>query len=126
MLSRLAHRPIGIFVRWTLTMYLVLLGWLLFRVADYDHLRYAVKAFVFFDGRTDVTGLGAGTASPFTAIIALLVFVVLHTYRFFGKRWSDVLDAAPRTAQVLFYVLMGFVFFFAWPNRQEPFIYFQF
>jgi D-alanyl-lipoteichoic acid acyltransferase DltB (MBOAT superfamily) len=125
-LSQLVQRPIGAVLRWALTMYLVLLGWLIFRVSGSENLWYAIHRFVVFDGRWDVTGLGVGTAAPFTAVSALVAFVILHTVSFAGKKWPDLLDTAPRPIQLSAYVLLGFVFFFAWPSEQEPFIYFQF
>ena len=125
-LTRMAQHPIGILTRWAVTMYLVLLGWLIFRVSGYENLVYAVKHFVFFDGRWELAGLGAGTASPFTAALALGVFLLFHAARLFGGSWPKRLDAAPRPVQLLVYFASGFVFFLAWPSHQAPFIYFQF
>lgn len=125
-LTRWARHPTGIVIRWAVTMYLTLLGWLIFRVSGYENLWYAVKHFVVFDGRWGLVGLGAGTAAPFTAMLACGAFVWLHAMGYFGRSWPQRLDTASRPAQVLAYGLLGFVFFFAWPSQQAPFIYFQF
>ena len=126
LLTRASRHPLGVLTRWGVTMYLVLLGWLVFRVSGYGNVMYAVRRFVLFDGRWELSGLGAGTASPFTAILACGIFVLLHTLGFFSRSWPERLDAAPRTVQLLAYAAMGFVCFLAWPSEQEPFIYFRF
>ncbi len=53
---------------WGVTMYFVLLGWLIFRVTDLHQLLYAMKAFVFFDSRLDTSSLGLGTGTPAIAL----------------------------------------------------------
>jgi D-alanyl-lipoteichoic acid acyltransferase DltB (MBOAT superfamily) len=125
-LTRAAHHPLGVLVRWGTTTYLVLLGWLIFRVSGYQDLQYAVRHFLVFDGRWELTGLGAGTASPFTATLALGVFVLFHAVRGWGRTWPERLDQTPRSLQLLVYFVMGLVFFLAWPSQQAPFIYFRF
>jgi D-alanyl-lipoteichoic acid acyltransferase DltB (MBOAT superfamily) len=125
-LTRLAEHPIGVAVRWGVTAYLVLLGWLIFRISSYDDLWYAVKRFVVFDAQWALTGLGAGTAAPFTAMLACGAFVILHSWAYFSRNWADRLDAAPRPVQIGVYFALGFIFFFAWPSQEAPFIYFQF
>jgi hypothetical protein len=107
-------------------MYLVLLGWLIFRVSGSENLTYAIRHFVFFDGRWELAALGAGTASPFTAALALGIFILFHGVRGLGVRWPERLDAAPRPVQLVTYFLLGLVLFLGWPSDEAPFIYFQF
>ncbi len=125
-LALLCEHPLGCLVRWSATLYLTLLGWLIFRVNSAENLWYAVKKFIVFDGRWELFGLGAGVGAPFTALLALLVFVVLHAYGHFFRRWPEQLDVLPRPLLFGLYALLGALLFYGWPTHQEPFIYFQF
>lgn len=111
---------------WAVTLYFVLLGWLIFYVKDLHQLLYAMKAYVFFDFRFDVAGPGLGSGSPVIALSALGIFVLLHAVSFFKLRWAEFLDRLPRPVLPVAYAFLGLVFFFAWPSEDAPFIYFQF
>ncbi len=111
---------------WAVTVYLTLLGWIIFRVTDPDRLAAAVKQFVVFDGRFDVAGIGLGNAAPFGAVAALALFVVLHAVGRFRRRWPEMLDSASPRLLPWIYLLLGLLFFFLWPSTSVPFIYFQF
>ncbi|MBI2824163.1 MAG: MBOAT family protein [Planctomycetia bacterium] len=125
-LVALFERPAVKVLCWAVTMYFVLLGWLIFRVTDFAHLQEVARKFVIFDGRWELTSLGLGTGSPVIALLAFLIFVVLHCFSYFEIRWAELLDRAPAPALSLVYMLLGLVFFFAWPSENAPFIYFQF
>ncbi len=111
---------------WAATMYFVLLGWLIFRVTNLSDLLYAMRAYVLFDGRIELTSLGLGVGTPVIAMLAMLIFVVLHASSFFAIRWSELLDRLPAPALSLIYLLLGALFFATWPAHNAPFIYFQF
>ncbi|HEY4308551.1 MAG TPA: MBOAT family O-acyltransferase [Pirellulales bacterium] len=125
-LTALFERPGMKVVCWVVTMYFVLLGWLIFRVTNLHDLLYAMRAFVLFDGQMNLTSLGLGLGTPVIALLAFLVFVVLHTSSYFAIRWSELLDRLPSPALTAAYVLLGLLFFIAWPSQNAPFIYFQF
>ncbi len=111
---------------WVVTMYFVLFGWLIFRVTNLDHLLVAMRSFVLFDGRFEMTSLGLGIGSPVIAIAAFAIFAVLHCSSFFAIRWSELLDRLPSQILPVVYLLLGLLFFVAWPAENAPFIYFQF
>ncbi len=94
-LVRLFEQPAVKVLCWVVTMYFVLLGWLIFRVTNLDHLLVAMRSFVFFDGRLEFTSLGLGIGSPVIAIAAFAIFAVLHCSSFFAIRWSELLDRLP-------------------------------
>jgi D-alanyl-lipoteichoic acid acyltransferase DltB (MBOAT superfamily) len=123
--SALESRP-GTVVRWAVTMYLVLLGWLIFRLTDPAQLAYCVEKFVFFDFRFGLASLGLGRGAPFIAAIWAGVFVVLHTASRFRGRWHDRLDRMPLWALPAVYAALAVVFFFFFPASNAAFIYFQF
>lgn len=116
----------GTVLRWAVTAYLWLLGWLIFRVQNLDELLHCMRKFVLFDGNLNPAALGLGRGSPATAMLALGAFVVLHTVGFFSTRWADRLDAMPAWLRVLLYLLLGMLFFYGWPPESAAFIYFQF
>ncbi|MGI9590103.1 MAG: MBOAT family O-acyltransferase [Myxococcota bacterium] len=116
----------GSFFSWALTLYLTLIGWIIFRVGDPDKLASALEAFVWFDGRLEVTALGQGNAAPFDAALALFAFVVLHAVGRFWRSWTEILDGIPPRALPLVYGVVGMLLFFLWPASNAQFIYFQF
>jgi alginate O-acetyltransferase complex protein AlgI len=124
----------GLVLRWGVTLYCWLLGWLIFRLTNFSDMRYCIEKYVLFDGGMSpsaLAGVGLGGTGPFTAVAAAAVFVVLHAYDYFlrvrtGKTYADWLDGAPLPIRGAVYAAAGATFFFLWPADQTPFIYFQF
>jgi hypothetical protein len=111
---------------WAVTIYFVLLGWIIFRVTDLQDLLIAVQAFVLFDGRWNISSLGLGVGSPIVAGLACALFVAFHLFSFFVMRWAEVLDRMPEWLLPLVYIVLGALFFLGWPSENTQFIYFQF
>jgi D-alanyl-lipoteichoic acid acyltransferase DltB (MBOAT superfamily) len=111
---------------WAVTMYFVLIGWLIFRITNLEDLWYSVRAFVFIDGNLNIGSLGLGMGSPIIAILALVLFVGLHAFSFFVIRWAELLDRMPGWTLAIIYFLLGVAFFLGWPTEEAQFIYFQF
>jgi D-alanyl-lipoteichoic acid acyltransferase DltB (MBOAT superfamily) len=124
--SRWLGSRVGAVLSWAITLYLTLLGWLIFRISDPSELLAAVRSFVVFDFRTDVAGTSLGLAAPFSATLAFLAFAALHATGRFWQRWPAALDETPPSRLFALYVLMGIAFFLLWPAGERPFIYFQF
>jgi len=125
----------GVFIKWAVTLYFWLLGWLIFRVSDFGDLWYCMKKFVLFDGNLSpsaLAGVGLGRGDPATAALAIGLFVVLHTTGYFRSlrdpngRWPDTLDHAPWPARVAAIAVAVVMLFYGWPSAQQAFIYFQF
>jgi len=125
-LNRFCLSRIGTVLRWAITAWFWLLGWLIFRVTSLEDVWYCMKKFVFFDGRFDLASLGLGRGAPFIALLAAGVFCAVHAIGYFGTRWGDRLNRLPIVLLAAVYVLIGAVLFFAWPTTEQPFIYFQF
>ena len=125
-LTALFEHPAMQVVCWAVTMYFVLLGWLIFRVTNLENLLYAMRAFVLFDGRLELTSLGLGLGMPVIALAALVIFAILHCWSYFAIRWAELLDRTPSRLLPIIYLLLGLLFFVAWPAENAPFIYFQF
>ncbi len=125
-LQRLSTSTPGTVLRWAVTLYFWMLGWLIFRVTDFSDLWYCMKKYVLLDGELGLAGIGLGRGAPFTAVAAAAGFAVLHAWGFFGRRWVDRLDDTPRRTRPAIYFLLGLIFYFGWPTAEAPFIYFQF
>lgn len=123
--AALRSKP-GSVLRWGVTLYFWLLGWLIFRLTDFDNLVYCLRKFVLFDGRLGLGGLGLGRGDPAIAFLAILIFSLLHTVGYFSKRWDERLTSAPLPLRLLAYVALGILFCYGWPTTAAPFIYFQF
>ena len=125
-LTALFEQPPMQVLCWAVTMYFVLLGWLIFRVTNLEHLLVAMKSYVFFDGRLELTSLGLGMGSPVIALAAFAIFILLHAWSYFVLRWAELLDRLPSQLLPICYLLLGLLFYAAWPVANAPFIYFQF
>ncbi len=125
-LSRMTDTRLAQFLAWAFTLYLTLLGWIIFRVTDFEKLMSATSTYVLFDGNFQIAATGLGNASPFSAVLAMGVFIVLHATGFFTRNWPDVLDKLGAPNRMLVYAIVGVLLFFGWPTGSTPFIYFQF
>ena len=118
-------RPLTV-VRWAVTMYFTLLGWLIFRISDMSDLAYAAQKYLIPDGRIDLAGVGLGRAAPVVAGLALMVFCLFHAYGYWRGRWDARMDRLPLVVCLAVYALVAAVLFIAWPSSNAAFIYFQF
>ena len=130
-LDRWSKHWTGLIVRWGITTYLWLLGWLIFRVTSFSELWYCVKKFVLFDGSLGLGAAGLGRGDPFTAVGAAVVFCVLHAIDYLllcrtGSTVATRLGTVPYPVRAGVYALAAIAFFFAWPTQNGAFIYFQF
>ena len=106
--------------------YFVVLTWIPFRVLRTDHMLYALKKFVFFDGNLHLADMGLGALSTFSTLVMLVVFFTLHVYaNHVGGIENQLARMRPLPAAILC-LLMGAVIFLFWPTVDAPFIYFQF
>lgn len=118
-------RPGSLF-RWACTMYLVLLGWLIFRVTDGAALASAIRSYVLLDGDLNLTGFGLGNGLSMISLVAMGAFAIAQLSGQLAPNWPERLDRAPAPALAFGYALLGMAMFFAWPAENAPFVYFQF
>jgi len=131
LLKRWSESTIGLVIRWGITTWLWLLGWLIFRVTNFSDLWYCIKKFVFFDGSLSLGAAGLGRGDPFTAIGAAVIFCVLHAVDYLllcrtGSIYANILCKVPYPVRALVYAMAAIAFFFGWPTENGAFIYFQF
>lgn len=131
-IERLLHTRLGTAFRWGCTMYLVCLGWLIFRITDPDdpwnftELWYCVKKYVLFDGDLGLASLGLGRGAPFMAAACALAFIAFHSVSRLRGHVHELLDRAPLWALPAVYAAAAALLYFLWPTHETAFIYFQF
>jgi len=113
-------------IRWAICQYLVLLGWVLFRVTDSADLAYCVRKFVIPDFALQLTDLGLGNFNPFVVVGVVAGFAVAHLASFRVGGISEWLDAQGPWKRGLVWVASVLVLIVFWPSEQSAFIYFQF
>src|SRR5262245_36938001 len=113
-------------LRWAFTFYLVLLGWIFFRVTDAGALAYCVRKFVLFDGSLAFADLGLGNVNLVLTALAMLGFTLVHLVSFRLGGLAPWLDARTRPAQLATWVAAVVALVLLWPSENTAFIYFQF
>jgi alginate O-acetyltransferase complex protein AlgI len=113
-------------LRWAATLYLVLLGWIFFRVADAGDLAYCLRKFVLFDGSFALADLGLGAVNLFLVALVAAGFCVGHALSYRVGGLAAWLDRRGRATQLLAYVACAAVLTLLWPAGETAFIYFQF
>jgi len=109
-----------------ITQYLVFLGWLIFRLRNFEYLGYCVKKFIFFDFNLDLTE----TIGFFMTNIWVFFLIVLFCYiHFFSYRAKDIIEKINSWKYLSWFLYLLFVilllFLFS-PSLNTAFIYFQF
>lgn len=136
-LVRFLNSKLGNVLSWVLTMYLVMLGWMIFYMQQLPlwrgpsntepvSLLELIQRFVVFDGNRSLSNLGLGNGSPAAALLAFLFFAIMHTISFFRGRWAERFDRWSWTKRIVLYIVLGFILYFGWPTEHAAFIYFQF
>jgi alginate O-acetyltransferase complex protein AlgI len=131
-LDAFMQSKIGTAFRWLVTIYFVLLGWLIFRITDpkdpwnFTELWYCMKKFVIFDFDFGLSSLGLGRGAPFHAAACAGLFVLLHTVSRMKGHFNERLDRAPLWVLPLVYIGLALMLYFLWPTHETAFIYFQF
>jgi len=123
---RAGNGTLTFIVSWFLMQYAVMLTWISFRLTDFDNMQTAMWKYVVFDFDFDISGIGLGSLAFFSTLALMSVFTVFtissqragHIEHYLGKL------SLAKASIVCF--ISGFVFYYFWPLKQAPFIYFQF
>jgi len=122
MLLSKAGRVVG----WAVVQYLVFLGWVFFRVRGLENIVYCFRKYVLFDFKGVSSGLGLGSANPFTALGLIAGFIVLHLASYRMGSIAGRLDRMSWPLRSLVYLIAFVCMFALWPTQRTAFIYFQF
>ncbi len=110
-----------------ITQYFIFLGWLIFRVGNFEHLLFSVKKFVFLDFFSGGTSemLPLFLANKFT-ILLIVIFFYLHALSYKIPNIIEKVNSL-RLRYWFFYVLFVVLLLFLFtPSSTQTFIYFQF
>jgi alginate O-acetyltransferase complex protein AlgI len=113
-------------LRWAFCQYLVLLGWVFFRVSNPADLAYGLHKFVIPDFSLQVTDVGLGNFNPFVVAGVLVGFAVAHTTSFRLGGIAGWLDTRGPWTRAAVWVASVVLLIVLWPSEQTAFIYFQF
>ena len=113
-------------IRWAYTMVLVLIGWVVFNLTDFDQMRNALQM-MFTLRSTDFVGVVAADSGIITAMLympaGLLFMLPLG-------QWLPGKKVLGKTGQVLenlgYWVLLGVCIVYILSSSFNPFIYFRF
>jgi len=119
-------QPILLFFAWFAFQYVVWLTWITFRVVDFNQMRIALTKFVCFDFDFRLANIGLGNMSFFSTLFYMIAFVLLHAFSKKSGGVENYLLRQKTWVVSLVLVLVGASFFFLWPLKEAPFIYFQF
>jgi alginate O-acetyltransferase complex protein AlgI len=112
--------------RWATCQYLVLLGWVFFRVEDAADLRYCLTKFLVPDFDFGLQDIGLGNFNPFLVFGIIGAFAVAHLISYRVGGIATWLDAQTGRVRWLVYVASAILLIALWPAQQSTFIYFQF
>jgi alginate O-acetyltransferase complex protein AlgI len=113
-------------LRWAFCLYLVLVGWIFFRVTDAGDLAYCLRKFVMFDGNLALADLGIGLVNPFLIVLVMLGFGVAHLVSLRVGGLASWLDGRGHVARTAIYLASIVTVILFWPPEESAFIYFQF
>ncbi len=113
-------------VRWGVTMYVILLGYIFFRVHSLPDIIYTAKKFIVFDFTFKFGTWGLAKANPFKAVMLLGAFVVLHAISYRMNGISGWMDRMNRLQQSAVYLMVTLALIWLWPSAEKSFVYFQF
>ncbi|MCY2930934.1 MAG: MBOAT family protein [Planctomycetota bacterium] len=116
----------GKILSWLVTLYVILLGWLLFRVSGWHNMIYCVRKFVAFDFSFSLSAMGLGNANPFVSLSLLVLFLAVHAFSYRIGGIADRMDRLRGWRLWLVYLAAIFCLAAMWPTGRTAFIYFQF
>ena len=114
------------FFSWAITISLVNILWIFFRISDTKKLILVLRKCYLFDFNFHISDIGIGNLYLFSNLSLILAFAVLHTYSFRKKNIERSLENLSYWKLFTVFFLATLVFYFFIPSKETPFIYFQF
>lgn len=110
-----------------ITQYFIFLGWLIFRVGNFEHLLFAIKKFLWLD----FFSVGISGIMPFFlenkfAILLIMVFFYLHALSYKIPNIIEKVNSSKLNYWFLYIMLVALLLFLFTPSSSKAFIYFQF
>lgn len=107
-------------IKWSITFYLVLLGWVLFRAVDFDSAVRLLVDMHTFTGGLPAPGFAAGTI----ALLTVAAVILMHLLDYFVINKAGKLESKPWLFWLLLVIAHAVCLMIGEPSSE--FIYFQF
>jgi D-alanyl-lipoteichoic acid acyltransferase DltB (MBOAT superfamily) len=106
------------------TQYLILIGFLAFRVHDLEHLSYSVQKFIFID--FEINGASSFILEHKLPLFLMALFVIIHFISFRNPKMLDKISNLKLTYWIIFLIIIFTSIIFFNDANPRDFIYFRF
>jgi len=109
------------------TQYFIFLGWLMFRVGNFEHLLFAIRKFLFLDFfSAGISGIMPFFLENKFSILLIAVFFYLHALSYKMPDIIERINSARLSYWFAYAMLISLLLFLFTPSASKAFIYFQF
>ena len=111
---------------WFITLFLVNILWVIFRIADIGKLKIVLGKFFLFDFNFHISDIGIGNLYLFSNLSLIIAFAGIHFYSYRKNEIENVFSTFNNSILFMLIFLATVVCYFFLPSKEVPFIYFQF
>ena len=106
------------------TQYLILIGFLIFRVHNLEHLSYSVQKLIFID--LEINGVSSFILEHKFPLFLMMLFVIIHFISFRNPKMLDKISNLRLTYWVIFLIIVFTSIIFFSDTNPRDFVYFRF
>ena len=106
------------------TQYLILIGFLIFRVHNLEHLSYSVQKLIFID--LEINGISSFILEHKFPLFLMMLFVIIHFISFRNPKMLDKISNLRLTYWVIFLIIVFTSIIFFSDTNPRDFVYFRF
>ena len=106
------------------TQYLILIGFLIFRVHNLEHLSYSVQKLIFID--LEINGVSSFILEHKLPLFLMMLFVIIHFISFRNPKMLDKISNLRLTYWVIFLIIVFTSIIFFSDTNPRDFVYFRF
>ena len=106
------------------TQYLILIGFLVFRVQNLEHLSYSVQKLIFID--LEINGVSSFILEHKFPLFLMMLFVIIHFISFRNPKMLDKISNLRLTYWVIFLIIVFTSIIFFSDTNPRDFVYFRF
>ena len=106
------------------TQYLILIGFLIFRVHNLEHLSYSVQKLIFID--LEINEISGFILEHKLPLFLMILFLIIHFISFRNPKMLDKISNLRLTYWVIFLIIIFTSIIFFYDANPRDFIYFRF
>ena len=106
------------------TQYLILIGFLIFRVHNLEHLSYSVQKLIFID--LEINEVSSFIIVHKLPLFLMMLFVIVHFISFRNPKMLDKISNLKLTHWIIFLIIIFTSIIFFYDVNPRDFIYFRF